>query len=299
MAKFVINLKDIMDVSTRDYISTNVDMFKSTTPGPKGTGITSIARTAGDGSEGTTDTYTITYDDTSTSTFNVTNGTAGVISHITRTVGTGAAGTTDTYTAYADLAETQPLGTFNVYNGVDGLDSIGDMSKSTYDTNNNGKVDSAENADMVNGLTVETAVPVGAVFTDTVYDDTGVLKDTDIGISVQSYDINTVIDSMYVHTDNNFTNTLKSKLDSLSNYTHPTADGSLHIPATGTTNNGKVLMAGATAGTLNWTTLAISNTTGLQTALDDKATTASVTTLSNNVGATDTIYVTVFNAALA
>ena len=36
MAKFVINLKDVMDVSTRDYISNNVGMFKSTTPGPKG-----------------------------------------------------------------------------------------------------------------------------------------------------------------------------------------------------------------------------------------------------------------------
>ena len=28
MAKFVINLKDVMDVSTRDYISNNVEMFK-------------------------------------------------------------------------------------------------------------------------------------------------------------------------------------------------------------------------------------------------------------------------------
>ena len=95
----------------------------------------------------------------------------------------------------------------------------------------------------------------------------------------------------------------KTKLDGVAtganNYTHPTSDGNLHVPATSTTNNGKVLMAGATAGTLNWTTLAISNTTGLQTALDDKATTTSVTTLSNNVGATDTNYVTVFNAALA
>ena len=86
--------------------------------GPKGTGISSIARTAGDGSEGTTDTYTITYDDTSTSTFNVTNGTAGTINHIAKT---GTVGTTDTYTAYADAAKTQPLGSFEVYNGVDGL----------------------------------------------------------------------------------------------------------------------------------------------------------------------------------
>lgn len=67
---------------------------------------------------------------------------------------------------------------------------------------------------------------------------------------------------------------------------------------TSTTNNGKVLMAGATAGSLSWTSLAISDTSGLQAALDAKATASSVTTLSNNVGATDTNYVTVFNAAL-
>ena len=38
-------------------------------------------------------------------------------------------------------------------------------------------------------------------------------------------------------------------------YTHPTTDGSLHVPATSTTNNGKVLMAGATAGVFAWSTL--------------------------------------------
>lgn len=36
------------------------------------------------------------------------------------------------------------------------------------------------------------------------------------------------------------------------NYVHPTGDGNLHVPATGTTNNGKVLTAGATAGSLSW-----------------------------------------------
>lgn len=38
-------------------------------------------------------------------------------------------------------------------------------------------------------------------------------------------------------------------------YTHPTGDGNKHVPATGTTNNGKVLTAGSTAGALSWTTL--------------------------------------------
>lgn len=36
---------------------------------------------------------------------------------------------------------------------------------------------------------------------------------------------------------------------------HSTADGFLHVPATGTTNSGRVLTAGATAGSLSWTAL--------------------------------------------
>ena len=59
---------------------------------------------------------------------------------------------------------TNPLATM-----ADIPSSAGDMLKSVYDTNDNGIVD---NAEKVNGLTVETAVPAGAVFTDTVYDDT-------------------------------------------------------------------------------------------------------------------------------
>ena len=35
-------------------------------------------------------------------------------------------------------------------------------------------------------------------------------------------------------------------------YTHPSTDGNLHVPATSTTNDGKVLTAGATAGSLSW-----------------------------------------------
>ena len=48
-------------------------------------------------------------------------------------------------------------------------------------------------------------------------------------------------------------NPLSGKLEIA--YTHPTDDGNLHVPATGTSNNGKVLTAGATAGSLSWTTI--------------------------------------------
>lgn len=58
---------------------------------------------------------------------------------------------------------------------------------------------------------------------------------------------------------NDFTTPLLTKLngiaDNANNYVHPTADGSLHVPATGTTNNGRVLMAGTTAGSMTWTSL--------------------------------------------
>ena len=94
MAKFVINLKDIMDVSTRDYISNNVEMFKSTTPGPKGA----------DGLRGP----------------------QGVgVHHMKGTSTTdpegdfSTAGEYDTYTFYADAHEEFPLAWFTIKNGED------------------------------------------------------------------------------------------------------------------------------------------------------------------------------------
>lgn len=51
----------------------------------------------------------------------------------------------------------------------------------------------------------------------------------------------------------------KTKLDGIAeganNYAHPTTDGNLHVPATGTSNNGKVLKAGSTPGSISWGSL--------------------------------------------
>lgn len=60
-------------------------------------------------------------------------------------------------------------------------------------------------------------------------------------------------------------------------YTHPTSDGSLHVPATSTTNNGKVLTAGATAGSISWQTLTVAWAN-----ISDKPT-SSVTDIDNAV----------------
>ncbi len=76
-----------------------------------------------------------------------------------------------------DADTSQPVTPTNPLATMDDLGSSGgDMTKAIYDTNDSGIVDDAE---LVNGLTVETAVPVGALFTDTPYDDTAVLKDAD------------------------------------------------------------------------------------------------------------------------
>lgn len=55
---------------------------------------------------------------------------------------------------------------------------------------------------------------------------------------------------------NDYTAADKTKLAGIAtganNYTHPTGDGNQHVPATGTSNNGKVLKAGTTAGSISW-----------------------------------------------
>ena len=47
--------------------------------------------------------------------------------------------------------------------------------------------------------------------------------------------------------------TILNIADGANNYVHPTGDGYQHIPITGTSNFGKVLMAGSTAGSAAWT----------------------------------------------
>ncbi len=59
----------------------------------------------------------------------------------------------------------------NAINNLGPSSGNGDMLKSNYDTNNDGIVD---NAEKVNGHTVDSDVPANAKFTDTVYDDTEV-----------------------------------------------------------------------------------------------------------------------------
>ena len=52
-----------------------------------------------------------------------------------------------------------------------------------------------------------------------------------------------------------YTTAEKNKLKNLEKYTHPTTDGNKHVPENGTTNAGKVLTAGNTAGSYTWESL--------------------------------------------
>lgn len=77
-----------------------------------------------------------------------------------------------------------------------------------------------------------------------------------------------------------FTSTLKTKLNSLSNYTHPTGDGNLHVPATSSINNGKFLKAGSTTGSITWSAIAIADVANLQTEINKKANATDIYTKS-------------------
>ena len=111
--------------------------------GDPGRGIQSIVRTAGNGAAGSVDTYTITYTDGTTGTYQVRNGANGTngadgkdgtdgdpgadgrgIKSIARTSGNGAAGTVDTYTITYTDGTTSTYQVRNGANGTNGADGV-------------------------------------------------------------------------------------------------------------------------------------------------------------------------------
>lgn len=87
---------------------------------------------------------------------------------------------------------------------------------------------------------------------------------------------------------------LKTYFDTLyNNYVHPSTDGSLHVPANGTTNNGKYLQATATAGVYQWATVAASISKYSTTIGDGASTSIAVTHALN----TRNVVVSVFETA--
>lgn len=117
---FIVESSD--DLTTDDIIQgleENVIYLNSSIfiAGADGRGIEGIQKT---GTSGLVDTYTITYSDNTTSTFNVTNGAQGEQGVGIATIAkTSTSGKTDTYTITLTSGQTS---TFEVTNGLDGVD---------------------------------------------------------------------------------------------------------------------------------------------------------------------------------
>jgi len=102
--------------------------------------------------------------------------------------------------------------------GAINLDNVvmdGDIGVTVQAYNADTVVDSSyvhtdNNYDTASKTKVDFISVTGAIDLDTV------VSDSDIGVTVQAYDVNTVVDSSYVHTDNNFTTGYKDKLDFIS-----------------------------------------------------------------------------------
>ena len=77
-------------------------------------------------------------------------------------------------------------------------------------------------------------------------------------LTLSSNQLTGSIAAVTTSSDGIMTATDKIKLNGIATnanyYIHPSGDGNLHVPATGTSNNGKVLTAGSTAGSLSWQT---------------------------------------------
>ena len=117
------------------YTITFTDGTTTTFNVQNGRGIATVEKT---GSSGLADAYTITFTDGTTQNYVVNNGNG--IASVTQTGGSHIAGQYDTYTiTYTDGTTS----TFQVYNGANGEGS-GDMEKRIYDTNDDGVVDNAE-----------------------------------------------------------------------------------------------------------------------------------------------------------
>ncbi len=163
-----INDKDIQTVTVSATPGINVGLIQR---GEKGVSIKSIEQTKISTESSGTNEVTVTLDNGTRSTFEVSNGKKGE-------KGDKGDSGTDGFSPVVSINKSDKKTTIQItdVNGThtaiinDGIDGngAGDMLKSEYDKNNDGIID---NAEKVNGHTVESNVPENAKFTDTLYDD--------------------------------------------------------------------------------------------------------------------------------
>jgi len=188
--------------------------------GEQGNGIVSIIKTGGDGSAGTTDTYTITFTDTTTTTFQVYNGVDGELVTV----------------------EGEFIGdmTASIYDPTNVSDDVFDMANMEETTTEkiltaDERLEIAKVADKVDNSQILTDVPSNALFTDTVYthpdnhaisiitglqgeldgkvDDGQVLTDVPAGALFTDTDTDTTYSNATTSTDGLMAKEDKTKLD--------------------------------------------------------------------------------------
>ena len=179
----------------------------------------------------------------------------------------------NTFNGSSQLVQTTADGKLPVIDGSN-LTGVGGAADVTYESlNTNGDVGTG--ADQV---------AQGNHNHSGIYElaDATILKDSDIGVNVQAYDVNTVSDASYVHTDNNFTTSEKTLLSNQSGVN--TGDQDL---------SGKqdVLVSGTTIKTVNGTSVLGSGdiTIDTGTALPLTETTTVFTNSTNNVELTNLV----------
>ena len=258
--------------------------------GPEGRGILKIERTSGTGAPGTTDIYTITLTDETTYTFQVYNGKDGEdgadgepgksayeIAVLNGFQGTeqewlqsligpkGEKGDPGEKGEKGDPGEKGEKGD----KGDPGPNEISSETATEY----NGLLKGDGEKVVVAEAGTDYATPSNITDAISDHDSDGsahsekfnakesLLKNLTFKANIVDNDSFAMVDSQASDASkrtlwSTIKSTLKAYFDGLyNNYTHPTGDGNLHVPATGTTNNGKVLKAGATAGSISWGTL--------------------------------------------
>lgn len=212
----------------------------------------------------------------SASSLDLSSGTEGMTISIPND-GTVHLGLTGNAVAFNFEAGLQITGDIALSGNVDGVDIAG--FKATYDAHNHNLADLAEksynsltdtpaslpadggNSDTVDGKHASDFTPIehvgtgGASHANATATVSGFMSPSDkVKLDNISVDANKVEESSNgdILIDGVSTNV----------YTHPSGDGNLHVPATGTTNNQNVLKAGSTAGSLMWGQVDFSETTG-------------------------------------
>jgi hypothetical protein len=134
--KWILKLQNITVGVSQTPVADSDFIEIPTSVGPAGKGISSIVKT---NTVGLVDTYTITYTDSSTSNFNVTNGSQGVQgiqgipgvagNGITSIAKTSTVGLVDTYTITFSNATTTTFPVTNGSNGTNGTNAVNDNQK--------------------------------------------------------------------------------------------------------------------------------------------------------------------------